>query len=429
MSESGLPRASLEEENRSLRFEVDALREEVAVLRIQAKSDLAELAVLRETVRRLNNEAMAAKAGVSPPPLSRSSSSAAVQQQASPQSHTRNASNINLTAPRSPRRDDSGRDLKLVREDEETEESEELKSPRGAGFFGRFRKPQLGSVSPRSNSADRGIPSLSPPNQASPMTTSSGGAQNSSSALPVASPAAPACVVSSPTNGRVGSGATYEAGFAVSILSAKKVGRHMFFLLGYRRSKNDEFVIVPRLYQHFRELHAALVKEFGEVVVPELRKPGATEKETQALLQTYLDHISHYEETAVFPAFRDDFLDPLFSPSYYTVREVLKAVRHGPMQVTLALHKPWKQHVCVLLDSLYIFRSEEDVSPVLTLDLEWITIELVTVKQEGAPPFVFKICNLENATETYVGCDSTKEVGEWILALREAKVRKKGDVS
>lgn len=107
---------------------------------------------------------------------------------------------------------------------------------------------------------------------------------------------------------------------------------------------------------------------------------------------------------------------------------VLKATKHGKLQVIVPSSKSWKQHSCALLDNLYIFRNDDDLRAAETLDLEWITIEIVTVKQEPSPPVVFKIVDLLQSTETFLGCDSTKEVGEWILALRQAKTRKKGEV-
>jgi hypothetical protein len=39
---------------------------------------------------------------------------------------------------------------------------------------------------------------------------------------------------------------------------------------------------------------------------------------------------------------------------------------------------------------------------------------------------VFKVSDLLKGSETLFGLDTTKEVGEWILALREAKVNKMG---
>ncbi len=447
--------ADTAEENRRLRIKLEALEEEVAVLRIQAKSDQVELTALRDQVRRLNNEAMASRAGVPAPLLSRGSSAAvghanhvstsppAVRAAAGGTATTGTNINLNLVmGNRVPKRDPavplvpepavvradspgvgtSPRELALrsVKAEEDVEEGEESKSPRGAGFFTRFRKP----VSPRSGSSDKAMPHVSPQPQQS---------QNSSSSALAAAQAAVLAAppsVSAPTNALQSAGsAASDGGFSVSILSSMRVGKNVFFLLGFRKSKGDEFVIVPRLYQDFRDLHSALVKQFGDVIVPELKRIGSSEKETQSILQVYLDHISHYHETAVFPAFRDEFLDPLFSPSYYTLTEVLKASRHGRLQVMVGVNRTWKSHACVLLDSFYIFRSEEDVHPLDTTHLEWITIEIVTVKQEPAPPVVFKILNLEHGTETFLGCDSTKEVGEWILALREAKFRKKGDVS
>ncbi len=107
---------------------------------------------------------------------------------------------------------------------------------------------------------------------------------------------------------------------------------------------------------------------------------------------------------------------------------MLKATKFGKLQVISSSSRSWKQHSCALLDSLYIFRNDDDLRASETLDLEWVTIEIVTVKQEPSPPVVFKIIDLLQCTETFLGCDSTKEVGEWILALRQAKTRKKGEV-
>ncbi len=114
------------------------------------------------------------------------------------------------------------------------------------------------------------------------------------------------------------------------------MGKNMFFLLGFRRSKGEDFVIVPRVFQDFRDLHHLLVKEFGEVLVPELKKLAGSEKENQVIfffwvldfikflkanLQTYLDNLLNYEATAMFTPFCRDFLDPKQNPSFYTLTE------------------------------------------------------------------------------------------------------------
>jgi hypothetical protein len=78
----------------------------------------------------------------------------------------------------------------------------------------------------------------------------------------------------------------FNPGFSVSILSSIRVGKNMFFLLGFRRSKGEDFVIVPRVFQDFRDLHALLVREFGEVLVPELKKLAGSEKENQVEMET-----------------------------------------------------------------------------------------------------------------------------------------------
>ena len=408
------------------RLENEALRAELAVLRERSRVDASELVALRDKVRRLNNELLAVRASRAP------NNSGVAASSAAPPSPTIAGRPLSPTPQRDKQRDAPPLSMVRFEGDEPAsaatttttaDEGEETKSPRTGGFFRHFRKQQ--PPSPRSGSSDSlpktaAVVASSPPNASvsSPTLAATTGTVPATNASGVPVP------VSSPMMGLAR--ASPVTSLTVNILSAKRVGRHTFFLLGFRRSKNEEFVIVPRLYQDFRELHAMLVKELGEVVVPELKRIAATEKDTQVALQTYLDNLSNFDATADFPAFRESFLDPLYMPSFYTLTEVLKASKQGRLQMMNTMNKTWRQHSLVLLESLYIFRSEDDVHPMETLDLEWVTIEIVTVKQEPCPPFVFKICNLENATETFIGCDSTKEVGEWILALREAKVRKKG---
>jgi len=121
------------------------------------------------------------------------------------------------------------------------------------------------------------------------LPTASSSSSSSGSNPPSAAAAAASSSSSSSSSAAaqslsLSSGVGFVPGFSVSILSAKRVGKNMFFLLGFRRSKGEDFIIVPRAFQEFRDLHSALTREFGEVLVPELKKLAGSEKEIQVFV-------------------------------------------------------------------------------------------------------------------------------------------------
>lgn len=214
----------------------------------------------------------------------------------------------------------------------------------------------------------------------------------------------------------------------VTVMSCIKVSRNVFFTLGIKEGTSRDWSIVPRRYQEFRDMHGQLLKEFGEVMVPEfpVRKMAQQEKDLQPQLQVYLDNLLMYDDLVGSKAVKA-FLDPLESPSYYSLTEVLKAKKQGKMMMNVK--GVWRQFLFSLLNSLYYFKSEDDPVPAGVLGLEYVTLELVAPPQKAepsAPKHIFKILDLLNNSETLLGLDTTKEVGEWILALREAKVNKMG---
>lgn len=212
---------------------------------------------------------------------------------------------------------------------------------------------------------------------------------------------------------------------SVNVMSLKKVGKNSFFMLGVRQPEQRNWTIVPRRYQDFRELHANLIRQFGDVVVPELpaKKMTQSDKDLQVSLQGYLDNLITFEATAKCATLAA-FLDPAEQPSFYCLTEVVKATRQG--RLMMYSNRVWKPVLCVLHNSLYVYRSEDDVQPAEVLSLQFVTLDIVASRMEGAPPYLFRISDLAESTETLFGLDSTKEVSEWILALREAKVNKMG---
>lgn len=222
-------------------------------------------------------------------------------------------------------------------------------------------------------------------------------------------------------------GGNYDE-ISTSILSMRRVGKVPFFLVATRRKGERDLVIAPRSIPEFRDLHSQLVKLYGEVVVPDLgvKKVGAgSDKDVQLQLEAFLTMLVNYEQLAESQPLRK-FLDPTVNPACFTLTEILSATKVGKLQFMTSAQRTWRPVVVVLLNHLYVYRTEEDASPLDILMLEWVTIELVP-KAESGPSYVFKVCDLLMERELFFGVESTKEVTEWILAIREAKTNNKQD--
>lgn len=289
--------------------------------------------------------------------------------------------------------------------------------PSAASIFGTGnRSPRMSDLSPREDAPDAPLPPL--PRESASSTDNPGVAPGMPYGLP---PEWGPAEISGPR--LVADSSAKEERLTVSIMSSKKVYKQQYFTIGIIKPSQKEWVITPRRLSDFRELHAALVKQYGEQAVPPLPGKKTSDKEMSAALQDMLQALVGAEPFASSRSVAS-FLDPLYQPSAYCATQVLVAAKKGVMMVMLS--RVWRSMLCVLCNSLYVYRSEEDTLPADIISLEYATIEIVREHQPGWPQHVFKVHDLQKGSETLFGLETTKEVGEWILALREAKVNKMG---
>ena len=402
------PDTRLEEENRLLLSKNEQLTRGLASFEnvVEENQKLkAEVKSLRETVRRLNNEMMALKAGNSSsgPTVARKLPSprlgVAGSPPPSPRGHVSASPPPSATSP-------AVAPILFSRSSGRSQRSEMTAGDLDSSFAGG-----LGSNSTVSSAGEEDAAPRAKLFRRAPLSPRTSASEDVAS-------------VSSPTATKRNASARGDYGeISVTILSVKRVNRNSFFLIGLRNKNSPEFVIVPRLYQEFKELHSSLVKHFGEIVIPELVQKKGSEKELQLSLEAFLVNIATFEQTARSSIFVN-FVNPKFQPSFFTLSEVLKSKKQSKIQFTTSLQRGWKSYHILLFDSLFLYRSEDEIIPTDFVELKWITIEIVQ-KLESGPAYIFKINDLLKDRELFFGVDSTKEVTEWILALREQKTQNK----
>lgn len=218
------------------------------------------------------------------------------------------------------------------------------------------------------------------------------------------------------------------ANVTLTPITVTTISRTIYYLV--RVETNGASWVVPRTIEQVKDFRAQLLAEYPTAQVPappaKIFKGNVKEKSAGdriAWLQTFLDALLADAQLAASVGL-SKFLDPFYKPSPLALRAIQPA-REGVLQFRAerGMSRTMKPMLCILKHDLYVFRSVDDAVPLEVVALDYCTIHLVP-ETADTPRFAFQVVTLREGDLFTLAAESTKELAEWILCLREAKCKR-----